>query len=169
MSLHNRIFVGMAVGLALGLGLNALANPEGGLYINMLWWLDLFGKTIFVGGLKMIIAPLIFASIVAGISTLPNMRELGNIGGKTILYYVCTTTIAVAIGVAAVLIIRPGKKRRRKASGPNARRRSNCTPRRLPPNKGSTRRKMMPLSAGLSASRRTSRREPADSAIGTPR
>ncbi len=109
-NLHRRIFIGMFVGLVLGLALNYFANPDSSLYINAIWWLDLFGKTIFVGGLKMIIAPLIFASIVAGISTLPNMRELGNIGGKTMLYYVTTTTIAVAIGVAAVLIIRPGEK-----------------------------------------------------------
>lgn len=109
-NLHRRIFIGMFAGLILGLVLNYFADPEGALYVNVIWWLDILGKTVFVGGLKMIIAPLIFASIVAGISTLPNMRELGNIGGKTVLYYVCTTTIAVAIGVAAVLIVRPGEK-----------------------------------------------------------
>jgi len=109
-SLHQRIFIGMFIGLILGLALNYFADPDSALYVNAIWWLDLLGKTIFVGGLKMIIAPLIFASIVAGISSLPNMGELGNIGGKTMLYYVCTTTIAVAIGVAAVLIIRPGER-----------------------------------------------------------
>jgi len=109
-NLHRRIFIGMFAGLVLGLAMNYFADPEGALYTNVLWWLDLLGKTIFVGGLKMIIAPLIFASIIAGISTLPSMGELGNIGGKTVIYYVTTTTIAVAIGVAAVLIIRPGDK-----------------------------------------------------------
>lgn len=109
-NLHQRIFIGMFVGLAVGLALNALADPDSALYINSLWWLDLLGKTIFVGGLKMIIAPLIFASIVAGISTLPNIAELGSIGGKTFIYYFSTTTIAVAIGIAAVLIVRPGEQ-----------------------------------------------------------
>jgi len=77
---------------------------------SFLWWLDLFGPTIFMGALKMIIAPLILASIVAGVTSLPNMQELGAIGWKTMVYYVCTTTIAVVIGLVFVLTIRPGDK-----------------------------------------------------------
>ena len=108
--LHRQIFAAMAIGLVVGLGLNFFADPEQGWFATLIWWFDLFGKEIFIGGLKMIIAPLIFASIVAGVSSLPGTSELGNIGAKTLGYYFCTTTIAVAIGVAAVMIIQPGHR-----------------------------------------------------------
>jgi len=108
--LHNLIFIGMALGLLVGLGLHVVKGYSEGLFSNILWWLNLLGPTLFIGALKMIIAPLILASIVAGVTSLPNVRELGSIGYKTILYYLCTTTIAVVIGLLFVLTIRPGMK-----------------------------------------------------------
>ncbi len=110
LSLHQRIFIGMGIGLAIGLGLNMFTDHDSSVFQTSVWWLDLFGKTIFIGSLKMIIAPLIFASIVAGIGSLPHASDLRSIGGKTLLYYFCTTAIAVAIGITAVLVIRPGHK-----------------------------------------------------------
>ncbi len=76
---------------------------------STLWILDLCGPVIFMGALKMIIAPLILASIVAGVTSLPNIKELGAIGWKTMAYYICTTFVAVAIGLVFVLTIQPGK------------------------------------------------------------
>lgn len=120
--LHNLIFLGMAVGVLVGLGLWSLGqrveraeDPHSvagmkAFYDQARWWLDLFGPTVFMSALKMIIAPLIFASIVAGVTSLPNMRELGAIGWKTLAYYIATTTIAVVIGLIFVLTIRPGEK-----------------------------------------------------------
>ncbi|MBE7464130.1 MAG: dicarboxylate/amino acid:cation symporter [Planctomycetes bacterium] len=110
LALHHWIFIGMGLGLVLGFVLHYALEPGGNALKQSVWWLDLFGKTLFIGALKMIIAPLIFASIVAGISSLPNMKELGNIGWKTFAYYVATTSIAVAIGLAAVLLIKPGER-----------------------------------------------------------
>jgi Na+/H+-dicarboxylate symporter len=117
--LHNLIFVGMAVGVIVGLSLyyfGKTTDPAGKKHWSAaaehtLWWLDLFGPTIFMGALKMIIAPLILASIVAGVTSLPDMKELGSIGWKTMVYYAVTTTIAVVIGLIAVLSIRPGEQR----------------------------------------------------------
>ena len=112
--LHNLIFISMVVGLIVGLGLWKLSDWRDGAYLGFytrtLWWLDLIGTTMFMGALKMIIAPLILASIVAGVTSLPNIRELGSIGWKTLAYYICTTTIAVVIGLVFVLTIQPGKK-----------------------------------------------------------
>ena len=73
--LHNLIFVGMFVGVFVGLGLfyyGKTTDAAGvttwtGFAAQTLWWLDLLGPTIFMGALKMIIAPLILASIVAGV------------------------------------------------------------------------------------------------------
>jgi Na+/H+-dicarboxylate symporter len=133
--LHHFIFIGMAVGLLLGLGLWQIKHqaeaahraaqppvtevdapavvapvPYPAIYVHAMWWLDLLGPTVFMSALKMIIAPLVFTSIIAGVTSLPNMRELGNIGWKTMAYYGTTTTIAVAIGLVMVLTIQPGKQ-----------------------------------------------------------
>ena len=89
--LHNLIFDGMALGVIVGLGLfyfGKTTDADGNkawtaAAAQTLWWLDLLGPTIFMGALKMIIAPLILASIVAGVTSLPDMKELGAIGWKT--------------------------------------------------------------------------------------
>jgi len=109
-SLHTRILSAMVIGLVVGLLMNAFGDPQASSYDTAIWVFDLIGKDIFIGALKMIIAPLILASIVAGVYSLPNAREIGNVGVKTLLYYVTTTTIAVFIGIVAVLTIQPGKR-----------------------------------------------------------
>jgi Na+/H+-dicarboxylate symporter len=116
MKLHNLILVGMLVGVLLGYGLYLVHHPDAPAaeapvwYGYVMWGLDLLGPTLFMGALKMIIAPLILASIIAGVTSLPSMRELGAIGWKTLAYYITTTTIAVTIGLVAVLTIQPGDR-----------------------------------------------------------
>jgi len=110
MSLHGKILWSMGIGLAVGLGMYFALDPDSPLFINTIWVLDIIGKDVFIGALKMIIAPLILASIITGIVSLPNAQELGSIGGKTLIYYFSTTTIAVLIGVISVLVIQPWQK-----------------------------------------------------------
>jgi Na+/H+-dicarboxylate symporter len=110
MSLHTRILVAMGIGLVVGLIMSAFGNPDAPAFKSAIWWFDLLGRDIFVGGLKMIIAPLILASIVAGVYSLPSPREIRNVGLKTLVYYFCTTAIAVFIGMVAVLVVRPGEQ-----------------------------------------------------------
>ncbi len=108
--LHYQILIGMGVGLVTGFALHLFGAPDSAPFKTTIWWLNLVGKDVFIGGLKMIIAPLIFASIVTGVTSLPSMREIGAVGFKTFAYYFCTTGIAVAIGIVAVVIIQPGKR-----------------------------------------------------------
>ena len=85
LKLHHMILLGMFIGLIAGGLLNVSQkqmDPE--IFQNSLWWINLFGKDLFIGSLKMIIAPLIFSSIVAGICSLPSMDDLGKIGVKTL-------------------------------------------------------------------------------------
>jgi Na+/H+-dicarboxylate symporter len=110
LKLHQWILIGMGAGLIVGLSMFFMGDPESLGFQRGLWWLNLLGKDLFIGSLKMIIAPLIFASIVAGITSLPNSRELGAIGWKTFTYYFTTTALAVLVGLMAVLVIQPGKK-----------------------------------------------------------
>lgn len=109
-SLHNQIFIAMIGGLIVGLGMNMFVAPDNVIAEHAIWWMDLIGRDIFIGGLKMIIAPLVLASIVTGITTLPRAEALGQIGGKMALYYVGTTSVAVIIGVSLILLIQPGKR-----------------------------------------------------------
>ena len=110
--LHHLIFIGLALGVVVGVLMWGVSDETkaSNAYQNSMWVLDLIGKTLFIGALKMIIAPLILFSIVAGVTSLPNVAELGRIGWKTLVYYIGTTTIAVAIGLVLVLTLQPGKK-----------------------------------------------------------
>lgn len=67
-----------------------------------------FLGTLFLNALKMLIVPLIFTSIIAGISGSGAADGLGRLGGKTLLYYLTTTLLAVLVGLALVNLIQPG-------------------------------------------------------------
>ena len=64
---------------------------------------------IFIRLLRMIIIPLILASMVAGIASIGNIRKLGRIGLRTFLYYMATTLLAVGLGLILVNLIKPGE------------------------------------------------------------
>ncbi|MGB8956871.1 MAG: cation:dicarboxylase symporter family transporter, partial [Tumebacillaceae bacterium] len=63
---------------------------------------------VFVKMIKMVIAPIIFFTIVTGIANMGDMKKIGRIGGKALLYFEIITTFALAIGIVVVLIISPG-------------------------------------------------------------
>ncbi|MDQ0884956.1 aerobic C4-dicarboxylate transport protein [Paenibacillus sp. V4I9] len=63
---------------------------------------------VFVKMIKMVIAPIVFFTIVIGISGMGDMKKVGRIGGKALLYFEIITTFAMVIGVAVMYIIRPG-------------------------------------------------------------
>jgi Na+/H+-dicarboxylate symporter len=108
--LHNLIFLGMGLGIVVGLLLGLVDDKDAGWFQEVMRWLNFFGRTVFIGLLKMIIAPLILFSIVAGVTSIPSAGEAGRIGLRTLIYYVGTTTIAVAIGLVLVLTIQPGTR-----------------------------------------------------------
>jgi Na+/H+-dicarboxylate symporter len=68
------------------------------------------GDTIFLGLLKMVIIPLIATSVIVGVTSVGDFRELGRIGIVTLVYYVATMFIAAGIGLVAVTQIEPGKR-----------------------------------------------------------
>lgn len=65
-------------------------------------------RNIFLNGVKCIIAPLIFASIVVGISSAGSVSGLGKTGARAIIYFEIATTLALGIGLVFVNIMRPG-------------------------------------------------------------
>jgi proton glutamate symport protein len=90
------IFIGMGLGLCLGWLL-----PEAAVNLKPL-------STIFLRLIKSIIAPLIFATLVVGIAGHGNLRQVGRMGIKSIVYFEIVTTLALVIGLAAVNLVRPG-------------------------------------------------------------
>ncbi len=99
LNLSIKILIGLAIGIVVGLFLPAeIANT----------WIKPFG-TLFLNLIKMVVVPLVFASIVVGTCGLNDARALGRLGGKTILYYLCTTALAVTIGLVCANIFPVGR------------------------------------------------------------
>lgn len=71
-------------------------------------WIKPFG-TIFINSLKLIAIPLIIASLVKGVSDLKDISKLSSMGLRTVGLYLCTTVVAVSIGLLIVNIAQPGK------------------------------------------------------------
>lgn len=102
LALHWKIIIGMVLGVLYGL----LASKMGWVdFTND--WIKPWGK-IFINLLKLIAVPLVFASLIKGVSSLSDISKLSRIGGKTIGIYLFTTVVAVTFGLLLVNIIQPG-------------------------------------------------------------
>ena len=62
----------------------------------------------FIKLIKMIIAPVIFCTVVAGIAGMQDMKKIGRVGGKALLYFEVVSTIALIIGLVVANVVRPG-------------------------------------------------------------
>ena len=101
--LYAKILLGM--GLGLGFGFLAIALHWEGFVSD---WVAPWG-TIFMRLLKLIAVPLVLVSLIMGVVNLKDIRNLSRIGLKTIMIYICTTVIAVSIGLGMVSFIKPGQ------------------------------------------------------------
>lgn len=103
LALHWKILIGMLLGVIYGL----IAT-----YFNWIeftiFWIKPWG-VIFVNLLKLIALPLVFASLIKGVTSLSSLSSLSKIGGKTIMFYLFSTLISVIIGLLLVNTINPGK------------------------------------------------------------
>ncbi|NUP57181.1 MAG: cation:dicarboxylase symporter family transporter, partial [Gemmatimonadaceae bacterium] len=99
--LHHNLTFQVLVAITLGV-LLGLLSPATGRAMKPL------GDT-FVNLVKMVIAPVIFLTIVLGIATMSDLKKVGRVGGKALLYFEIVTTFALAIGLLVVNITRPGE------------------------------------------------------------
>jgi proton glutamate symport protein len=90
------IFIGMGIGLFVG-----WMFPDFGSQLRPL-------SIIFLRLIKSIIAPLIFATLVVGIAGHPNIKQVGRMGLKSLIYFEIVTTLALVIGLVAVNLTQPG-------------------------------------------------------------
>ena len=104
MQLYTKILIGLVAGAVVGLAAN-LADI--GWLRGTLVSLELVG-TAFIRLITMIVIPLVVASLMVGTASLGDIRKLGRIGSKTLVYYLLTTAIAVSIGLGVSNLFQPG-------------------------------------------------------------
>ena len=97
----HQILIGIIVAIVVGI-------IVGGWLPDVAAKTDILGE-IFLNSLKMIVVPLVMLSMIVGITGLGDIRNLGPIGGRTVLYYMATTGISVLIGIILVNVVQPGK------------------------------------------------------------
>ena len=107
MSLTVKVMLGMGLGLIVGVIFNMIdssfinTHVVGGLFA-------MIGK-MFVNALKMLVVPLVFFSLICGVTGIGDIRVLGRVGGKSFALYLATTAIAIAVAILLATIIGPGK------------------------------------------------------------
>ncbi len=100
------ILIGMLLGIAAGYAMNrAIADPErlkaAADYLTIV-------TDIFLRLIKMIIAPLVFSTLVVGIAHMGDTAALGRIGGRTLLWFVAASVVSLSLGLVLVNLLRPG-------------------------------------------------------------
>ncbi len=96
LALWKKIMVGMVLGVIAGtvMGPDAeVLKPIG---------------TLFINAIKMLIVPLVFCSLVVGVTSMQDTSKMGRIGLKSVVLYLATTAVAISIGLALALLFTPG-------------------------------------------------------------
>ncbi len=94
--LHTKIFIGLFLGVVVGLILGPGARS-----------IEFIG-TIFIRLITMVVVPLVFFSLALGTASLGDIKKLGRVGLKTFLYFTLTTALAITIGLLAANLLQPG-------------------------------------------------------------
>ena len=89
--LSTQIFIALLLAIFAGIALTSHASIA-------VTYIKPFG-TIFLNLIKWIVGPLVFFSIMAGVISMRDIRKVGSIGAKTVVYYLCTTAFAITIGL----------------------------------------------------------------------
>ncbi|MDZ7360568.1 MAG: dicarboxylate/amino acid:cation symporter [candidate division KSB1 bacterium] len=104
---HTKIFLGLLFGAIAGVLCNKFFIGTSPLAVVQKYLSDPLGR-IFLNMLIMVVIPLVFSSLALGVAQIGDLKHLGRIGMRTMLYFFLVTAIAVTIGLLLVNIIRPG-------------------------------------------------------------
>lgn len=99
-SLTMRIFIALVLGVVVGIAMQGVSDVAES-YIKP------FG-TIFLNLIKMVVVPVVLLSIMQGIISLQDVKKVGSIGIKTVVYYMCTTAFAVTLGLLFANLLNVG-------------------------------------------------------------
>lgn len=110
MPLHTRVLLGLVIGAAAGITCSAVLGSN---HPQLVWVVkniaDPAGQ-LFLRLLQMVVIPLVFSALVVGVAGVGNIKELGRIGLKTLMYTLGISAIAVAIGLTLVNFVKPGQR-----------------------------------------------------------
>jgi Na+/H+-dicarboxylate symporter len=106
-NLTTRIFIGMILGILTGYFYRA-AHPDPAAYEVFADHIQILSD-IFLRLIKMIIAPLVFTTLVVGVAKVGDFKSVGRIGLKTLVYFQFATLLALALGLVMVNVFEPGK------------------------------------------------------------
>src|SRR4026209_1049189 len=110
MALHNKILIGLAVGVIASISVNKM---WGGDHPRVVWIVDNFTQPVgqlFLRLLLMIVIPLVFSSLVVGVAGIGGIRKLGRVGLKSFAYCLVISAISAVIGIALANTLKPGKR-----------------------------------------------------------
>ena len=110
---EQRLWLQVLIAMGLGIGFGVLFGPTSGLVSTTTSvlignWVSLPGK-LFLLAIQFVVIPLVVASVIRGIAADDSTAGLGALGARTVAFFVITTLIAVALGLAAAIIIQPGR------------------------------------------------------------
>ena len=98
-SLATQILIGLILGIVVGAIFYGNANVQ--------TYLQPIGD-IFLNLIKMIVVPIIISTLIVGVAGTGDMKQLGRLGGKTLIYFEVITTVAIVVGLLAANIFQPG-------------------------------------------------------------
>lgn len=97
LALWKKILVGMVLGVVVGV----IMGPDAEMLKPI--------GTLFINAIKMLIVPLVFCSLVVGVTSMQDTRKMGRIGLKSVVLYMGTTAVAISIGLGLATILTPGE------------------------------------------------------------
>ena len=106
-NLTGQILIALVLGAIVGIVLYGMSDS----YVKDTLLVDGIFKflgTVFIAALKMLIVPVVFFALIVGVSSLNDIRQLGRIGTKTMLYYLITTALAITLALGVAFVMSPG-------------------------------------------------------------
>lgn len=107
LTLTKQIFIGLALGVIVGGCIHYFLDAHPHAKEQTIQWVRVLSR-VFLSLIKMIIAPLLFSTLVVGIAGAGTIKEVGRIGLKALIYFEIVTTLALFIGLGAVNLTKPG-------------------------------------------------------------
>lgn len=110
--IRRKLWLQILCGFILGIGCGIVCNPDSGLFTvrtssTIVAWLALPGQ-LFLSLIQMIIIPLIVSSIIVGLTSNSDSSQAGKMGWRIAVYFLCTTTVAIVLGVFLATALQPG-------------------------------------------------------------
>ncbi|MCY3022985.1 MAG: cation:dicarboxylase symporter family transporter, partial [Planctomycetota bacterium] len=112
-ALHTRILVGLALGAVVGILVNRQVAANAESQASLAWVVSHITEPIgvlFLRLLLMTVVPLVFSSLVVSAAGFRDLRQLGRVGLKTLIYTLCLSALSVALGLTLANVFQPGRR-----------------------------------------------------------